>query len=251
LTIITVFSFNNSKVQTLPLQGFTLRWYAELIGDTALVEAFQRTLIVACVTVFIAAVVGVLFAIVFAYMRVFASTAMQIGLAVPVAIPGIVLGISIVIAAQLINIKPGLWRVIIGHCTFVMPVMMLIVLNRLRRLDPSYVEAFLDLGATHWITFRNVLFPMIQSALIGGALLGFTLSVDEVIVTLFLSGIQPTLPVHVWNQMRFGFTPSVNAIFTLIGVASLILILLGMWVMDRGNKDKPLERGWQSQRNKR
>jgi spermidine/putrescine transport system permease protein len=93
------------------------------------------------------------------------------------------------------------------------------------------------------VTFRKVLFPMISSALIGGALLGFTLSVDEVIVTLFLSGIEPTLPVHVWNQMRFGFTPGVNAIFTLIGVASLIMILLGIWIMNRGNKDKPLELG--------
>ena len=234
LIIITVFSFNDSQIQTLPLQGFTTRWYIELAGDANLVAAFQRTLIVALVTVGLAIVIGIAFAMVFAYMRIYGASVIQIALAIPVAIPGIVLGISIVIAAQLVGVKPGVERVIIGHAVFVMPVVMLIVLNRLRRLDPSYVQASLDLGANALQTFWNVLFPMIRTAVVGGALLGFTLSVDEVIVTLFLSGIEPTLPVHVWNQMRFGFTPSVNAIFTLIGAVSVVIILLGVWIVDRG-----------------
>ena len=90
------------------------------------------------------------------------------------------------------------------------------------------------LGATQAQTFCHVLLPMISSAVIGGALLGLTLPVDEVIVTLFLTGIEPTLPVYAWNQMRFGFSPSVNAIFTLIGCASIALILPGIWVMNWG-----------------
>ena len=239
LAIIAVFSFNDSQIQTLPLQGFTLRWYAELIGDVNLVNALQRTLIVAFTTVGLAIVVGIAFAVVFAYMRVFGGVVVQTALAIPVAIPGIVLGISIVIAAQLIGLRPGVGRVIMGHAVFVMPVVMLIVLNRLRRLDPSYVQASFDLGANAAQTFIHVLFPMIRSAVVGGALLGFTLSVDEVIVTLFLSGIEPTLPVHIWNQMRFGFTPSVNAIFTLIGAASVAIILLGMWILERGSGERP------------
>lgn len=239
LIIITVFSFNASQIQTLPLQGFTLEWYAALWGDTNLVAAFQRTLIVALTTVALSVVVGIVFAMIFAYRDLPFSGLLQAVLAVPVAIPGIVLGISIVIAAQLVGVKPGIWRVIIGHMTFVMPVVMMIILNRLQRLDPSYVQASLDLGADYGKTFRFVLFPMIRTAVLGGALLGFTLSVDEVIVTLFLSGIEPTLPVHVWNQMRFGFTPSVNAIFTLIGGVSIALILIAMAVIGRG-KDKAL-----------
>lgn len=231
LIIITVFSFNSSQIQTLPLTGFTLDWYAALWGDENLIAAFQRTMIVALVTVALSVVVGTLFAMVFAYRDLPFSGLLQTGLAIPVAIPGIVLGISIVIAAQLLGIKPGIWRVIIGHMTFVMPVVMLIILNRLQRLDPSYVQASLDLGADYGQTFRHVLFPMIRTAVLGGALLGFTLSVDEVIVTLFLTGIEPTLPIYVWNQMRFGFTPSVNAIFTLIGVASVALILIAMVVI--------------------
>ncbi|CAN1550348.1 ThiP ABC-type Fe3+ transport system, permease component [Paracoccaceae bacterium] len=231
LIIITVFSFNASQIQTLPLTGFTLDWYAALWGDQNLIDAFQRTMVVALVTVALSVVVGIVFAMVFAYRALPFAGLVQTGLAIPVAIPGIVLGISIVIAAQLLGIKPGIWRVIIGHMTFVMPVVMLIILNRLQRLDPSYVQASLDLGANYGQTFRHVLFPMIRTAVLGGALLGFTLSVDEVIVTLFLTGIEPTLPIYVWNQMRFGFTPSVNAIFTLIGVASVALILIAMIVI--------------------
>jgi spermidine/putrescine transport system permease protein len=231
LIIITVFSFNASQIQTLPLQGFTLEWYSALWGDQNLVAAFQRTMIVALTTVALSVVVGIAFAMVFAYRELPFAGLLQTGLAIPVAIPGIVLGISIVIAAQLLGIKPGIWRVIIGHMTFVMPVVMLIILNRLQRLDPSYVQASLDLGADYGQTFRHVLFPMIRTAVLGGALLGFTLSVDEVIVTLFLTGNEPTLPIYVWNQMRFGFTPSVNAIFTLIGGTSFLLILIAMVVI--------------------
>lgn len=243
LIIIMVFSFNDSSVQTLPLTGFTWRWYLDLLGDANLLAAFQRTMIVASTTVALGVVVGMTFAILLSYVQVYGSAALQIGLAIPVAIPGIVLGISIVLTAELIGLPQGIGRVILGHATFVMPVIMLIVLNRMKRLDPSYVQASLDLGASHWQTFLHVLFPMIRSAVIGGALLGFTLSVDEVIVTLFLTGTEPTLPVYVWNQMRFGFTPSINAIFTLIGFGSLVLILLGIGIMNRG-RDKNSSPDW-------
>jgi ABC-type spermidine/putrescine transport system permease subunit II len=233
LAIITVFSFNDSQVQTLPLTGFTTRWYAELLGDANLVAALRRTLLVATLTVLVGIVVGVAFAMILAFRTVRSKGAIQLGLAVPVAIPGIVLGISLVIAAQQAGVPPGVGRIVIGHATFVTPVIMLIVLSRLERLDPAFAQASLDLGATQWQTFRLVLFPMLRSAVIGGALLGFTLSVDEVIVTLFLAGIEPTLPVYVWNQMRFGFTPSVNAIFTLIGGGSVLLIVLGFSILNR------------------
>ncbi|MEO3427461.1 ABC transporter permease subunit [Pelagibius sp. CAU 1746] len=248
LLIIGVFSFNDSEIQAMPLGGFTMRWYVELIGDSGLIEAFQRTLLVAGITVGVALVAGVGFAMLFAYLRIRWAGAIQGLLAMPVAIPGIVLGISMVIACQFVGIEPGIPRVVVGHSTFVMPVMMLIVLSRLKRLDPSYVQASMDLGANYVQTFRYVLFPMIRSAVIGGGLLGFTLSVDEVIVSLFLTGIEPTLPVYVWNQMRFGFTPSVNAIFTAIGLVSLGLVLLAIFFMNRSAAGKNGTPEWLSVR---
>lgn len=233
LLITLVFSFNDNRVQTFPLSGFTFKWYEELLSNTALIAALKRTLVVAGTCVGLGIVFGVLFAMIIAYRIRRHAGVLELALAVPVAIPGIVLGISMALVAQYIGLPQGLGRVILGHLSFVMPVIMLIVLSRLRRLDPSFVEASLDLGATRLQTFRNVLLPMIRSAIIGGALLGFTLSVDEVIVTLFLTGTEPTLPVYVWNQMRFGFTPSINAVFTLIGSISILLVLAGVWIIDR------------------
>jgi spermidine/putrescine transport system permease protein len=233
LIITLVFSFNDNRVQTFPLSGFTFRWYQELASNGALITAFQRTLFVAGTCVVLGGLVGVLFAMIIAYRVRRYGSSLELGLAIPVAIPGIVLGISLAIVAQFVGLPQGLGRVILGHLSFVMPVIMLIVLSRLRKLDPSFLEASLDLGATHLQTFRHVLLPMIRSAVIGGILLGFTLSVDEVIVTLFLTGTQPTLPVYVWNQMRFGFTPSINAVFTLIGTISILLVLAGVWIIDR------------------
>lgn len=235
LLITLVFSFNDSRVQTFPLSGFTLQWYRELWANSALAEAFQRTLFVALSAVALGTVVGVAFAMILAYRVRGLANLLQLLLAVPVAIPGIVLGISLAIVAQFVGMPQGIGRVVVGHVSFVMPVIMLIVLTRLKALDPSYVEASLDLGATRLQTLVHVLLPMIRSAIVGGALLGFTLSVDEVIVTLFLTGTEPTLPVYVWNQMRFGFTPTINAIFTLIGTVSVVFVLGGLWGINRAN----------------
>lgn len=225
LAIIALFSFNASTVQTLPLAGFTTEWYAALVSNAQVFEALQRTWTVALGAVGIGAVVGTGFALVFHYLSVRGSGFLLSTLALPVALPGVVLGVALAIGFRSFDIPPGLLRVTLGHATFVMPVIMLIVLTRLQRLDPAYAEASMDLGANRIRTFRHVVFPLVRSALIGGALLGFTLSVDEVIVTLFLTGVKPTLPIYIWNQMRFGFTPMVNAVFTCIGVASLVIIL--------------------------
>jgi spermidine/putrescine transport system permease protein len=231
LLTVAVFSFNDSKIPSLPYVGFTTRWYVALVQDEKIIAALERSLTVAGSTVAIALGIGTAFALMFQHMRLRGSPLLQGGLALPVALPGIVLGISLVITFQMIGVGPGVHRVIVGHLVFVMPVVMLIVLSRLRQLDPSYAQASMDLGANRIRTFIRVVLPMIRSALIGGGLLGFTLSFDEIIVTFFLSGVQPTLPVHVWNQLRFGFTPSVNAIFTCIGVFSFVLVLLATRIL--------------------
>ena len=236
LMIIGVFSFNDSTVQALPLSGFTLKWYVELWANDGLKEAFLRTIQVGGLTVFVSILVAVPFAMIFHYMRLRGGPILQGLIALPVAVPGVVLGISVVIAAQQVGIGSGIPRVVLGHCMFVMPIVLLIVLGRFNRLDPTLGQAAMDLGANRIQTFRHVIFPLIKSAIFGAALLGFTLSMDEVIVTLFLAGSEPTLPVYVWNQMRFGFTPSVNAVFTLIGLVSLAVVLGAVWVLSRGQK---------------
>lgn len=226
LFVVAMFSFNDATVQTLPLRGFTLRWYADLPSNGQLLGALWKSLQLGLISSAIGAVVGTAFAFVFAGWTGRVSAAVEYLVALPLAVPGVVLGICMVMTASILGIPAGLGRLVLGHVAFVMPVVMLIVVSRLRRIDPSFALASRDLGGTPWRTFREVQLPMIQSAIIGGAILGFTLSFDEVVVSLFLTGNEPTLPVYVWNQTRFGFTPTVNAIFTCIGMCSFILVLL-------------------------
>lgn len=226
LGVIALLSFNDSTVQALPLSGWTLHWYSDLARDPGLLAALARSLTIALLVLFVAIVGGTGFAILFAFGRLRAAKLTETLLLLPVAMPGVVLGIMLVLTFRLLAIPQGIASVVLGHSTFVLPVVMMIVLNRLRRLDPALKEASTDLGATPLKTFWFVLLPLLRGAIVGGAMLGFTLSFDEVIVTAFLTGIQPTLPVWVWNQMRFGFTPSVNAIFVCIGLATITLVVV-------------------------
>jgi spermidine/putrescine transport system permease protein len=235
LLIISIFSFNNSTVQALPFAGFTLRWYEALLSNSPILAALKLSLLVGLGAVAISTVFGVLFAIIFTHLRIRGSSVIQGLMSIPVAMPGVVLGVSLIAAFRILDLPGGVFRITLGHVTFIMPVIMLIVLARLQRLDPSLEHASMDLGANRWRTFVHVTLPLIRGALIGGALLGFTLSIDEVIVTLFLVGVEPTLPIYVWNQMRFGFTPILNAIFTCIGLFSLLMVLVATRLLRAGD----------------
>jgi ABC-type spermidine/putrescine transport system permease subunit II len=236
LVVIMLFSFNDSSVQSLPFKGFTMRWYEGILSDSGMLTAVVRSLTLASIATSIGVVVGTVFAFMFVGWRGRGSMVTENLLALPLAVPGVVLGISMVMAASAVGIQPGMGRLILGHVVFVMPVIMLIILARLRRVDPSFASASRDLGANAWTTFWRVQLPMIRGAIVGGALLGFTMSIDEVIVTLFLGGDQPTLPVYVWDQTRFGFTPSVNAIFTCIGALTLILVFFAQLLINPSAK---------------
>jgi spermidine/putrescine transport system permease protein len=225
LIVIAVFSFNNNEIQALPLSGFTLRWYADLAANANLIDALLRSLLVAAIAVGVSVVIGTAFAMIFANKTVRGSAVVQALIALPVALPGIILGISLALTFRSLGIENPLLRVVLGHSVFIMPVVMLIVLARLNGLDPSLRDASDDLGATRTQTLRKVTLPLIMKAILGGALLGFTLSFDEVVISLFLTGSEPTLPIYIWNQLRFGFTPEINAIFAVIAAISLLAII--------------------------
>jgi ABC-type spermidine/putrescine transport system permease subunit II len=136
------------------------------------------------------------------------------------------LGLSLAITFRIVGFAPGLLNIVIGHLTFTVPVVTLVVLTRLRTLDPSFVQASMDLGANRWRTFWYVTFPLVRTAILAAALLTMTLSFDEVVITFFLAGTEQSLPLYIWSQTRFGFTPSINAIVTLIGLVSVVLIVV-------------------------
>lgn len=224
LAIVVLFSFNAANLQTFPLQGFSLQWYAGIVQDQSLIDAVKRSLLVAFCVVAVSVTVGTAFALIIFYTKLKGARTYELLFALPIATPGVVLGIEMVLGTAILGIPSGVTRVVIGQMSFAMPVTMLLLLVRLRRLDPSLIEASLDLGANHWQSFTHILLPLIGGTIAAGAFLSLTLSADDVMVTMFLTGGEPTLPIWVFNQMRFGFTPTVNAIFAILIAAILTLV---------------------------
>ncbi len=224
LLLMAIFSFNASSLQVFPIAGMSLQWYKALVQNGSLLEAARRSLVVALCVVTFSTVAGTGFALMLHYGKVRGARFIEFALAVPLAMPGVVLGIVMVLGTEVLGIPSGIPKTVIGQSSFVMPVVLMLVLARLRRLDPSLMEASLDLGAGRATSFFLVLLPLIKGAVIGGALLGLTLSADDVMVTLFLAGPSQTLPIWVFNQMRFGFTPTVNAVFSILAVVCLLLV---------------------------
>lgn len=233
LLIIAIFSLNDSLVQSMPLSGFTTKWYAAIAQDGLLRNSITYGLTIALLVVFFSAIIGTYFAVAINSATGRAPQILLATVVIPAIVPGVVLGLSLAITFRIIGFNPGLLNIVIGHLTFTVPVVTLIVLNRLRTLDPSLTQASMDLGANRWRTFWYVTFPLIRTAILAAALLTATLSFDEVVVTFFLAGTDQTLPLYIWSQTRFGFTPSINAIVTLIGLISIVLIVFATRTIEK------------------
>lgn len=233
LLTIAIFAFNDSTVQALPWAGFTLTWFSGITSNSLLLSALTFGLTVSAIVVVLACAIGTFFATVLHRMQGRATGVLTAAVVIPAIVPGMVLGLSLAITFRIAGMMPGFWTIVVGHLTFTVPVVTLVVLTRLRRLDPSLQQASMDLGASPWRAFWTVTFPQIRTSVVAAALLTFTLSFDEVIVTFFLVGTQPTLPLFIWAQTRFGFTPEVNAIVTIIGAISIVLIVMATRVIEQ------------------
>ena len=196
----------------------------------------KRSLLVAFCVVAVSVSVGTAFALIIFYTKLKGARIYEMLFALPIATPGVVLGIEMVLGTEILGIPSGIARVVVGQMSFAMPVTMLLLLVRLRRLDPSLMEASLDLGANHVQSFIHVLLPLIGGTIAAGAFLSLTLSADDVMVTMFLTGGDPTLPIWVFNQMRFGFTPTVNAVFSILIASILLLVTTSTWINAKRNK---------------
>lgn len=224
LITTALFSFNSSNVQTWPMQGFTGQWYQDLFADEAMITALLYSLRVAFVAVIISAVAGLTFSLIAQRVEFRGKRLLDAVLAIPLVAPGMVLGISLLVVFNIAKLSTGFLTLVIGHAAFITPLVMFVLQQRLKTMDPSIEHASMDLGAGRIKTFWHVTLPGVRVSLLAACLLGFTLSMDEIAVSFFLAGTQPTLPVYVWGLLRFGFTPEVNAVFTLIGACSLVLI---------------------------
>ena len=226
LLAIVVFSFDASPVSAFPLRGWTLRWYRDLLADAGLLRSLWNSLQVAGIATVSSVVIGTAGAVGLDRCRFPGRNLLLRLILMPIALPGIITGISFLVFFSALRWPLSLLTVAVGHTTFCIPIVLTQVLARLRRFDRRIEEAAMDLYAGRLRTFLLVTLPALRTSILGGALLAFTLSLDEIVVTLFVTGRDNTLPMQIWAMLRRGFTPEVNAVATLILAASTLLVIL-------------------------
>lgn len=236
VVVLIAFSFNDNRSLTLPFKGFTLQWYEKAFNNQDMIDAIVNSLYVASIATAVTLVIGT--AAAFALDRVAfpGKTLFRRLILLPIALPGIITGISMLNLFRVMGIGLSLETVILGHATALVSIVVTQVYARLQRFNRRIEEASSDLGARPWQTFLYVTLPNIRSAMIGSALLSFTLSFDEIPVTFFLTGRDNTLPMYIYSTLRRGITPEINAVGTIIVVASLGLIVLSIMLLRDQNK---------------
>jgi spermidine/putrescine transport system permease protein len=235
--VLIVFSFNDNRSLTLPLRGFTLDWYQKFLNNSDMLEAIWNSLYVASVATAITIVIGTVAAFALDRVAFPGKTVFRRLILLPIALPGIITGISMLNMFKLMGINLSLETVILGHATGLVAIVVTQVYARLQRFNRRIEEASADLGARPWQTFFFVTLPNIRSALIGSALLSFTVSFDEIPVTFFLTGRDNTLPMYIYSTLRRGITPEINAVGTVIIVLSLGLIGLSVYLLRESAKE--------------
>jgi spermidine/putrescine transport system permease protein len=224
LAIVVLFSFNDSRLSA-EWVGFTLDWYRKLAADDAMLAAARNSVLIALTASLIATVLGTMAGIALHRYRIRGLTFLVL---TPVAMPEILLGVSLLVFfIQVLNLTLGLVSVLVAHITFCIGFVAIIVRARLAGMDESIFEAARDLGATPWRSFRLVTLPLIMPAVTAGALMSFTLSIDDFVITFFTAGVGvSTLPLQIFTMIKVAVTPEVNAVSTLLMLVTLTLIVL-------------------------
>jgi len=233
ILVLMALSFNKAGLPTV-WTGFSLEWYARLASAEPILKAARNTLVVAVISTVLATLTGTLLAVGVETRR--RSPALDAMLFAPMIIPDIVLAIALLSFYTALKMTLGLHSIILSHVVFNIAFVVAVVRTRMRNFDTSILEASADLGASEFTTFRRVLLPVIAPGVIAGALLSFTLSVDEFIIAYFTAGAgqsSTTLPMQIYAMIRFGVTPEINAMATIVMLVSFALVLIAQRA-DRG-----------------
>jgi len=225
IAMLVLFSFNANKYGTFPFTGWTGHWYGQVFSDYQIKDALYTTLRISAEVTAIATVVGTAAAFPLVRSRVPFRSGVRIGMTLPIMIPGLLIGVSLlVLLTSVFHFQLSEQTAVIGQSVYTTPFVVLLVAARLQGFDPALERAASDLGANTARRLRYVVLPLIMPAIFAGALFAFTLSLDEFIITLFLIGAHNTLPIYIYTQVKFGITPEVNALASLLLAASLGLI---------------------------
>ncbi|MBU3102199.1 MULTISPECIES: extracellular solute-binding protein [Clostridium] len=230
IIVLIGFSFNQSKLNVV-WTGFTFKWYASLLHNAGILDAVKNSFIIAIISTIISVIIGTLAAIGMYRYKFHAKKLVDAILYVPLVIPEIVMGISLLAFFSIAKIPLGRVSLIIAHVTFSIAYVVAVVKTRLDGFDRSVEEVAMDLGATPIKTFFNITLPIIMPGVIAGALLAFTLSLDDVIISFFVAGPgSVTLPLKVFSMVKFGVTPEINALSTILIFLTIIIICFALLI---------------------
>lgn len=240
IIILIVFSFNDSKINAV-WEGFTFKWYLKLFDDKEIISAMTNSLTVAFLSSLISTIIGTLAAVGIYKYKFRGKTVLDGLLYVPIIIPEIVMGIALLMFFSQLKITTGLLTLILAHTTFSLSYVVIVVKSKLESFDSSLEEAAMDLGATPFQTFYKITLPIIAPGILAGALLAFTLSMDDVIVSFFVSGPGfTTLPLKIFSMVKFGVSPEINALSTIMLIITLSIALISESL--RNNSDSKKEK---------
>jgi spermidine/putrescine transport system permease protein len=235
LITLMAFSFNDSK-RNIVWRGFTLKYYAQTFADSDLIAAFGNSLTIALISTVVSLILGAMTAVLLWRFRFPGKPVLEGALGLPIVVPEICMGVAMLVFFTEVLPWPtrapwplNLGAIIISHISFSFSFVAVVVRGRLAAFDCSLEEAAKDLGAGEWRIFRDILIPHMRPGLIAGALLAFTLSLDDFVITFFTSGPDTTtFPVKVYSMVRFSVTPEVNAASTLLIVITVALTALAL-----------------------
>ena len=231
ILVLIVYSFNDSKY-SLAWQGLTWQWYQNLFDDPDLLQVALNSALIATLSATVATVIGAMAAVALYRYEFFGKPLLNALVFVLMMTPDIVMGIALLILFASLSLPLGFWTLLLAHITFNIPFVVVTVLSRISGFDRHLLEAAKDLGATEFQTVRRIVLPLLSPAIIAGWLLSFTLSMDDVIVSFFVTG--PTfeiLPLKIYSMVRLGVTPEINALCTLMLGVTLTLILVAQGLL--------------------
>ena len=223
LVIVVAYSFNDSRLNA-EWVGFTLSWYQKLFQNEKMLVAARNSLIIGLTASAVSTVLGTMAG--YALYR-YRTRLLPVLVLAPIAIPEILMGVSLLIFFVLVGITLGMVSIILAHIAFCVGFVAIVVRARLAGMDETLTEAARDLGATPWQAFRLVTLPLIMPGVMAGALMAFTLSIDDFVITFFTAGVgSSTLPLQIYTMVKISVTPEVNAVSTPLMALTLALILV-------------------------
>ncbi len=236
ILFVIVYSFNESKISSV-WDGFSLKWYTQLFRDRAIGEAIVNSLILGTLSSLAAAVIGTLGAIGTVRTAFRGRGFMEYIATLPMMTPEIILGMIFLAFFSLLGLPFGMTTLIISHTAFSIPYIFMQVKARLAGMDKAYEEAARDLGASRVRVFFDITLPLILPAVVSGMMLSFAMSFDDVIISVFVTGVKVnTLPILIYSQLKTGVTPKINALCTLMFLATLVLVVLSALIGSSGSK---------------